>query len=91
MDRLPDLTPHHTGVFGRDPSDQYLVFTFQQLERNSEDLLGRLARSENDLGKTLAQGSMEVHLSKAQVRHRCRLEGAQHLIPAQSAGPEFLE
>lgn len=52
----------------------------QQVFRNAGDLLGRLARSINDLGDALAQPPMVIQLGIAQIIVGLRLQAQQRLF-----------
>ena len=76
---------------GVDAGDQHALLALEELGRDLHDLVRRLAGAEDDFGKPSAQRAVRIHLREAQVRHRRRLESAQHLVAADSARPELLQ
>ena len=85
VDGAFEFFAQRAGVFGVDAGDEHPLFALQKFGGDFDDLLRRLARAENDFGKTLAQRAVRVHLRKAEVGHRRGLEGAQDLVAAHSA------
>ena len=63
----------------------------QQFGRNFDDLFGGFAGAVNHFRKAFAQSAMQIHLSKTEVRHRRRLERADHVIAADTARTKLFQ
>ena len=74
-----------------DARDEHARFGCQDFGGDFDDLFRCFAGAENDLGKTLAEGAVRVHLRKAEVGDRRGLERPQDLVPAHFAGAELFQ
>ena len=73
------------------PRDEQPLLAPPDLPGDLHHLRRRLAPAIDDLGESLAQRPMRVHLRETQFRHRRRLEGAHHLRQTDFAAAEFFQ
>ena len=86
-----ELPAQPARMFGRDAGDQHALLALEQLGRDLHHLVRRLARAKDDLGEPLPQRAVRIHLRKAKVRHRRRLELPQDFVPADAARSKLLQ
>ena len=91
MFRIFELSPNRFDMLGRNPRDEHALLPSDQLRGNRDDLFRRFARTEDNFGKAFAQGTMRVHLSKAEVRNRSSLKCTEHLFATHIARAELLQ
>ena len=77
--------------FGREPRDEDVLLALNELARDGDNLLRRLACAEDDFRKALAQRAVRIHLREAEVRDGRGLEGAENFVPAGTASAEGIK
>jgi len=91
MNGALEFFAQHAGVTGANARHEHALLAFQKFSCDFDNLSGRFARAENDLGKPFAQRAVRVHLRKAEVGHRRGLECPQNPVTTHAAGAEFFQ
>ena len=91
VNRVLEFFPQRLGVFGCDPRDEHILFAFDELARDGDDLGRSFARAEDDFGESLPQRAMCVHLREAKVCYGRSLKRAQHFIAPSFSSAEIFQ
>ena len=89
--RLLELLLDSADLFHVQPGNEQTTLALGDFPRDADHLRGRFAPAINDLGKTLAQRAMRVHLCKSKVRNRRRLECGQRIRHLDLSGTNLFQ
>jgi len=91
MDGELEFFLQRAGVLGGDAGDEHRLAVLQKFRRDFDNLLRRLARTEDHFGEILAERAVRVHLREAEVGHRRGLKRVQHLLHRNFSGAKLLQ
>ena len=89
--RAFEALPHARGGLRIRPRDQHVARVFEQAPGDGDNLLRRLAFTEDHLRHAVAQRAMVVHLGEAQILERHVAQAVQRAVHIHCAGAHLFE
>lgn len=86
VDRVAEALLQRAGLLRTHAGGQHAAVGGEDLGSDGDHLIGSLAGAEDHLGKPFAEGPVLIDRGEAEIDHRGRLEGVQHLLGRHLSG-----